>query len=107
MGKSIDRRWSCWRRFSRRTGKTFDESAEIVMFERGPYVSFSNCCIPFHISGDIEKSESLVLMTPPEFDKQYNIDARVYNEVVAINKEEKTVSVILELTSSMLTLLFL
>lgn len=73
--------------------RRLDESAEIVMFERGPYVSFSNCCIPFHISGDIEKSESLVLMTPPEFDKQYNIDARVYNEVVAINKEEKTVSV--------------
>ena len=35
--------------------RRLDESAEIVMFERGPYVSFSNCCIPFHISGDIEK----------------------------------------------------
>ena len=73
--------------------RRLDESAEIIMFERGPYVSFSNCCIPFHISGDIEKSQDLVLMTPPEFDKQYNIDARVYNEVVAINKEEKTVEV--------------
>lgn len=73
--------------------RRLDESAEIIMFERGPYVSFSNCCIPFHISGDIEKSQDLVLMTPPEFDKQYNIDARVYNEVVAINKKEKTVEV--------------
>lgn len=73
--------------------RRLDESAEIIMFERGPYVSFSNCCIPFHISGDIEKSQDLVLMTPLEFDKQYNIDARVYNEVVAINKEEKTVEV--------------
>jgi len=73
--------------------RRLDESAEIIMFERGPYVSFSNCCIPFHISGDIEKSQDLVLMTPPEFDKQYNIDARVYNEVVGINKEEKTVEV--------------
>lgn len=73
--------------------RRLDEAAEIIMFERGPYVSFSNCCIPFHISGDIEKSQDLVLMTPPEFDKQYNIDARVYNEVVAINKEEKTVEV--------------
>ena len=73
--------------------RRLDESAEITIFERGPYVSFSNCCIPFHISGDIEESESLVLMTPTEFDKQYKIDARVYNEVVGINKEEKTVSV--------------
>jgi len=73
--------------------RRLDESAEIVMFERGPYVSFSNCCIPFHINGDIKESQDLVLMTPNEFDKQYNIDARVYNEVIKINKEEKTVEV--------------
>ena len=44
--------------------RRLDEFAEIVMFEKGPYVSFSNCCLPFHISGDIEESEDLVLMNP-------------------------------------------
>lgn len=73
--------------------RRLDESAEIIMFDKGPYVSFSNCCLPFHIGGDIEDSQDLVLMTPDQFDKQYNIDARVFNEVVAINKEEKTVEV--------------
>ncbi|WP_440896493.1 FAD-dependent oxidoreductase [Amphibacillus sp. Q70] len=73
--------------------RRLDESAEIIMFEKGPYVSFSNCCIPFHLSGDIEESQDLVLMTPNQFDKQYNIDARVFNEVVAIDKVEKTVDV--------------
>lgn len=73
--------------------RRLDEFAEIVMFEKGPYVSFSNCCLPFHISGDIEESEDLVLMNPTQFDQQYNIDARVHNKVTAINREDKTVSV--------------
>lgn len=73
--------------------RRLDEFAEIVMFERGPYVSFSNCCLPFHISGDIEDSQDLILMNPDQFDKQYNIDARVHNEVTSINREEKTVTV--------------
>ncbi|WP_027107821.1 FAD-dependent oxidoreductase [Lacticigenium naphthae] len=73
--------------------RRLDEQAEIVMFEKGPYVSFSNCCIPFHISGDIEESQDLVLMNPDGFETQYNIDARVHNEVMHINREEKTVEV--------------
>lgn len=73
--------------------RRLDEFAEIVMFERGPYVSFSNCCLPFHISGDIEDSQDLILMNPDQFDQQYNIDARVHNEVVSINRDEKTVTV--------------
>lgn len=73
--------------------RRLDEQAEIIMFERGPYVSFSNCGLPFHIGGEIESSEDLVLKTPEDFSSQYNIDARVYNEVIAINREEKTVTV--------------
>lgn len=73
--------------------RRLDEHAEIVMFEKGPYVSFSNCCLPFHISGDIEDSQDLVLMNPDQFDKQYNIDARVHNEVLSINRDDKTVTV--------------
>lgn len=73
--------------------RRLDEFAEVVMFERGPHVSFSNCCLPYHLSGIIENSEDLVLMDPEVFAKQYNIDARVHNEVIAINREEKKVVV--------------
>lgn len=73
--------------------RRLDEFAEIVMFEKGPYVSFSNCCLPFHISGDVEESEDLILMDPEQFEQQYNIDARVHNKVVSIDRDEKTVFV--------------
>ncbi|HHX59531.1 MAG TPA: FAD-dependent oxidoreductase [Epulopiscium sp.] len=73
--------------------RRIDESAEIIMFERGPHVSFSNCALPYHLSGIIENSDDLVLMHPDQFKKQYNIDARVNNEVISVNKEEKKVVV--------------
>lgn len=73
--------------------RRLDEFAEIIMFERGPHVSFSNCSLPFYLSGMIESSEDLVLMSPEEFLNQYNIEARVHNEVIKINKEEKTIVV--------------
>jgi NADPH-dependent 2,4-dienoyl-CoA reductase/sulfur reductase-like enzyme/rhodanese-related sulfurtransferase len=73
--------------------RRLDESADITMFERGPNVSFSNCCLPYHLSGIIETSEELVLMCPTQFKAQYNIDARVNHEVVKINREEKKVAV--------------
>lgn len=73
--------------------RRLDEFSEITMFERGPHVSFSNCALPFHLSGIIENSDDLVLMHPEQFSKQYNIEAKVNHEVIAINKEEKTISV--------------
>ena len=51
------------------------EEDQIVMFEKGPNVSFSNCCLPYHLSGQIENSEDLVLMNPEQFRGQYNINA--------------------------------
>ena len=73
--------------------RRLDESAEIIMFERGPHVSFSNCALPYHISGVVKECDDLVLMCPANFAEQYNIDARVLNEVTKINREEKTVEV--------------
>ena len=73
--------------------RRIDETAEIIMFEKGPYVSFSNCALPFHLSGIVEKAEDLVLMQPKGFANQYNIDARVNHEVMSINKTEKTIVV--------------
>lgn len=73
--------------------RRLDAKAQIVMFERGEHVSFSNCCLPYHLSGTVEDSESLVLMSPEKFKKQHDIDARVNCEVTAINRDRKTVSV--------------
>ncbi|SET48477.1 NADPH-dependent 2,4-dienoyl-CoA reductase, sulfur reductase [Oceanobacillus limi] len=73
--------------------RRIDEHAEVIMFERGPHVSFSNCSLPYHLSGIVENSESLVLMNPETFKKRFNIEARVNSEVIQINREKKTISV--------------
>lgn len=73
--------------------RRIDETAEIIMFERGPHVSFSNCSLPFHLSGIVENSEDLVLMSPEQFKKQYNIEARINSEVIKIKREDKKIVV--------------
>lgn len=73
--------------------RRLDEEANIIMFEKGPHVSFSNCSLPFHLSGIVEKSEKLVLMSPDTFQKRYNIEARVHAEVTKINRDVKTIAV--------------
>lgn len=69
------------------------EEDQIIMFERGPHVSFSNCSLPYHLSGVIKDAEDLVLMNPRLFLKQYNIDVRINSEVIAIDRKNKTVIV--------------
>lgn len=69
------------------------EDDEIIMFEKGRDVSFSNCCLPYHLSGKIEKAENLVLMNPGLFKSQYNIDARTNSEVLSIDRANKEVAV--------------
>lgn len=69
------------------------EEDQIIMFEKGPHVSFSNCSLPYHLSGIVEEADDLVLMSPELFKKQYNIDARVDSEVIEINREQKYVVV--------------
>lgn len=73
--------------------RRLDEEAQIVMFEKGPHVSFSNCSLPYHLSGIVENSKRLLMMNPDSFESKYNIDARVNSEVVQINRAEKTVTV--------------
>ena len=73
--------------------RRLDESAEVIMFERGPNVSFSNCCLPFFLSKMVPASENLVLMTPEQFKKQYNIIAKTSHEVIKVNAAAKTVTV--------------
>ncbi len=73
--------------------RRLDEFAEIKMFEKGPHVSFSNCALPYHLSGEVANDEDLVLLTPERFRKEYKIDAIVNNEVVSIDKENKEVEI--------------
>lgn len=73
--------------------RRLDEKAEIIMFEKGPNVSFSNCSLPFHLSGIVENSDKLILMTPQGFQTKYNIEARVQQEVVHINRKQKTITI--------------
>ena len=69
------------------------EEDEIIMFEKGPDVSFSNCSLPYRLSGEVANTEDLIMMTPELFKGQYNIDARVNNEVLAIDRDKKEVEV--------------
>ena len=73
--------------------RRIDAEAEIIMFERGPHVSFSNCALPYYLSGTVGNSESLVMMSPGKFKKSYDIDARVHSEVTAIHRDKKTIEV--------------
>lgn len=73
--------------------RRLSEEDEIIMFEKGPHVSFSNCALPYHLSGIISEANKLVLMSPEKFLSQYNIEARVNNEVISINRDKKVVVV--------------
>ncbi len=68
-----------------------DEEAEIVMLEKGPYVSFANCGLPYYLSRTINEREKLLVTTPADLKGMLNIDARPNSEVVAIDREGKSV----------------
>ena len=71
--------------------RRLDENAEILMVERGPYVSYANCGLPYHIGGVIEEEASLFVVDEALFKGFFNINVRTRCEVVAIKPEEKTV----------------
>lgn len=73
--------------------RRLDPYADIQVFERGPHVSFSNCCLPFYLDDTVAPVENLILLTPETLKKQYNLDVKVRSEVVAINKEEKKITI--------------
>lgn len=73
--------------------RRLDEAAEIVLFERGEYISFANCGLPYYIGGEIKDKSALTLQTPQSFKARFNVDVRIQNEVVAIDRENKNVTV--------------
>ena len=70
-----------------------DENAEILLLERGEYISFANCGLPYHIGGVIPDRDSLLLLKPEEFKSMFNVNALVKHEVVAIDRAKKTITV--------------
>lgn len=69
------------------------EDAEIIVFEKGPYVSFANCGLPYYVSGEISDRAALLVQTPEQLKARFNIEARVNQEVIAIDSDKKTVQV--------------
>ncbi|CAM5475502.1 Coenzyme A disulfide reductase [Lysinibacillus sphaericus] len=78
----------------RREFRRLDEQAEIIMFEKGAVMyRFQIVSLPFYLSGVVEDSKRLLMMTPESFESKYKIDARVNSEVIAINRHEKSVTI--------------
>ena len=71
--------------------RRLDENAEIVMVERGPYVSYANCGLPYHVGGVIPEESELMVATAPMFKALFKVDARTNCEAIAISPEQKTV----------------
>lgn len=73
--------------------RRLDESAQIIMFERGEYISYANCGLPYYIGDVIESRSELLLQTPEAMSKKFNMDIRIKQEVMAIDRKNKTVTV--------------
>ena len=73
--------------------RRLDESAEIIMFERGEYISFANCGLPYYIGGEITDRAALTLQTPQSFHSRFHVDVRINSEVTAIDPKAKQVTV--------------
>lgn len=70
-----------------------DETAEITILERGPYISFANCGLPYHIAGEIEDRSRLLIMTPEKMWARSRVAVRVNHEVLSIDRARKTILV--------------
>jgi len=70
-----------------------DENTEIHVFERGPFISFANCGLPYYIAGEIDDRAKLIIMTPEKFWTRSRVHAHVNHEVLLINRTAKTIQV--------------
>ena len=70
-----------------------DEAAEIILMEKGKYISYANCGLPYYIGGVIEEREKLFVQTPEAFSTRFRVDVRTENEVIFIDRKRKTVTV--------------
>lgn len=73
--------------------RRLNEEAEIILFERDEYISFANCGLPYYIGGVIKDRDELLVQTPEAMKKRFNIDVRVFSEVVSIDSDKKKIRV--------------
>jgi len=73
--------------------RRLDEKIDIVMLERGPHISFANCGLPYYVGGHIKNESSLTVVTPEIFRSRFNVDVRTENNVTAIDRDKKTLTV--------------
>ncbi|QRN85106.1 DsrE/DsrF/DrsH-like family protein [Clostridia bacterium] len=73
--------------------RRMDEEAEIIVFERGSYISFANCGLPYYVGGTIKNRRDLLLQTPEAMMARFNIEIRINNEVTRIDRQEKEIEV--------------
>jgi NADPH-dependent 2,4-dienoyl-CoA reductase/sulfur reductase-like enzyme len=73
--------------------RRLSEEAEIIVFERGPHVSFANCGLPYYVGGEIREESQLLLQTPESLRARFNLDVRVRSEVVSIDRKRKRITV--------------
>ncbi|MFX0009417.1 MAG: FAD/NAD(P)-binding oxidoreductase, partial [Candidatus Hermodarchaeota archaeon] len=69
------------------------EDLEIIMLDKGPYISFANCGLPYYVGNVIKDRESLELMTPQRFKERFNIDVRIFSEAILVDREKKELKV--------------
>ena len=77
--------------------RRLDEHAEIIIFEKGEYISYANCGLPYYIGDVIKDRNKLFVQTAASFNQRFNIDVRVTTEVLSINTGAKTVKAIKQL----------
>ena len=70
-----------------------DEKSDILLLEKGKYISYANCGLPYYIGGVIDEREKLLVQTPASFGQRFRVDVRVENEVIAIHPQNKTITV--------------
>lgn len=73
--------------------RRLDENMEIVMFEKGEYISFANCGLPYYIGGTINEREKLIVQTVEAMSSKFNLDIRTLSEVIKIDKDSKKITV--------------
>lgn len=73
--------------------RRMDEMAQIILFEKGPYISYANCGLPYYIGGTIKEQESLIVTQPALLRDRFMIDVRTQSEVIAIDKDTHTITV--------------
>ncbi|MGV9050803.1 FAD-dependent oxidoreductase [Lactococcus lactis] len=74
--------------------RRLNENAEIIVFEKGPYVSFANCGLPYYVGGEIAEREKLIVQSAKALKNRFNLEVRENSEVIAIDSEGKKVTVV-------------